>query len=466
MNKKFFSITVLSLICFFSCISCTNEEDYSIVQEGHTRLEVATFNVNVLDDIQKYVNYRMAESADTRSLQNICYEPYTIAGDTALYIVNYADGWDVMSTDQRTPMVMMSSDSGHLDGRNLPYPLRAYIGSIANEIHQLKQIENVNNVIHPEWLKMPSKEDLHDTEKEGNTRDGLEPGVGYWELLYSITVGTPTVTESPKMTSTSWDQEDPWNYYIPYAADSAYYVGPAGCGAVASAQYLYYLHSKYGVPTSAVTSATINNANTHTFTFSNKTTTAWNNMALNGNGTTNAKRKSAMLIAYSADRIGTQYYKDGAYSSFNNDISFINSETGYHFYSANYDYNYVINQLLNNKAVLMRAEDTSTSDGHVFIADRIITTNTTYCDYYGWVGTTSTGESANYIDESNGHIIGYKIKKQEIVTRTTYSYKMNWGWGGDNDNVVCNPYSINDWFVTMNDGQQYHFNSGRKMARQ
>ena len=93
-------------------------------------------------------------------------------------------------------------------------------------------------------------------------------------------------------------------------------------------------------------------------------------------------------------------------------------------YSANYNYNYVINQLLNNNAVLMRADDTATGAGHTFIADRIITTNTTYCDYYGWVGTTSTGESANYIDESNGHIIGYKIKKEEIVTRTTYGRKM------------------------------------------
>lgn len=460
MKKTFFAMTMLSLMNF---ISCTNEVEKSIIMESDEKLEAAAIKSKVLDDIQKYVNYKLSESANTRSLENVSFEPYTIAGDTALYIVNYADGWDVMSTDQRTPMIMMSSDSGHLDvnGRNLPNPIRAYIGSIASEIHQLKQVENINNEIHPEWLKLPSKDDLIDLEKESGNRDGLEPGVGYWELLYSIPIGTPTVIVSPKMTTTKWTQYSPWHNYIPYACDTTNYLGPAGCDAVATAQYLYYLHYNTGSPSKAVSTATLTDATHHIYSFSNKTSSVWNNMAQDDSGTTNGKNLAAMLIAYVGQNNNTNYYAQYAYSDLSNDISVLNAESTSHFYLANYNYSYVINQLLSYNAVLMGAKDPNSNLGHAFIADRIITTNTTYCDYYGWVGTTSTGESANYIDENNGHIIGYKIKKQEIVTRTTYSYKMNWGWPGTyDDDVICNPYSNDDWYFAGD-----HLNANRTMAR-
>lgn len=460
--KKIYTIATIALITIVSCTD--NDIEETIMHEKHNT-EVLVSRTSIRDDIHNYVSHKLSTKTETRGHHDVSFDPYIYEGDTALYIVNYGNGWDIISTDQRTPMVMMSSETGQLDlnDENLPAPIKAYIRSIADEIHQLKQIDNTDNEVHPEWIKMPMNEmELLNWDNTVSINAEDEPGVGHWELIFSSQIGTPTVTESVKMTTTKWGQLDPWNYYIPYAKDTtANYIGQAGCDAVATAQYLYYLHNKTGKPTTTVSTATLTNPSKHLYSFSNKTTTAWSNMAKNSSGTTNGKRLAAMLIAFIGQKNKTEYYTHAAYSYLAKDISVINSETGEHYYHANYDYNYVINELLSNNAVLMSAKDPVSNDGHAFIADRIRTTNTTYRDYYGWVGTTKTGENANYIDESNGHIIGYKIKKEEVVTRTTYSYKMNWGYDGSYDNtIICNPYSNDDWYLTGD-----HLNSNRTMAR-
>lgn len=452
--------------------SCTNDVENlgNTINQDETLTEVAyvTNTPKELQNIQNYIMNGKFGGAETRSLQNITIDPYVIDGDTTVYIANYGEGWEVFSTDQRTPFIMLSSETGTLDmnDNNLPPALKAYVYSVAEEIHQLKQVENVNNEINPEWMIYPSskdKPDSFDSERINGTRDPgePEPGVGYWELIYSNLLSDSIVAQSPKYTTTQWDQDSPYNAYIPYALDAPYVLGPAGCTPVATAQYLYFLHGKYGQPQKAVITATLTNPTTHMYSFSNKSVGAWSQMALNSNGSSYNLARTAIFIAYVGQMIGTTYNLNGASASLSNACSFVSSESGISHSYSNYDYSYTIDQLLNKQAaVLMAAYDATTNVGHSFIADKIITRDKVYKDYYGWVGTTSTGESANYIDESNGHIIGYKIHKQEIRHQTAYSYNMNWGWGGTYDNVECNPYSNNSWITGS-----YNWISNRKMAR-
>ena len=259
---------------------------------------------------------------------------------------------------------------------------------------------------------------------------------------------------------------------MPYSLhNNSYVLGPAGCTPVATAQYLYFLHGKYNKPVTTVSTATLVNATTNKYSFSNKTSGVWSQMALDLNESGSRIDKSAMLIAYVGQKINTQYSFNEASASMATACSFISSESGISHSYTNYSYTYVIDQLLNKQAaVLMSAFDaTDNTVGHCFIADQIITREVTYKYQYGWVGTTSTGESANYIDE-NGHIVGYKIHKEELVTKNDYSYRMNWGWGGSYDNVECGPYSIDDWIAGgyIDDNYTFHnynWNSTRKMAR-
>lgn len=468
MRRALLSLCVFSMLLVYSCTDEVENNDV-LKSQCESLAEVAQTGSlsKELLNIQSYIISNKLSGAGTRALQNISIVPYIIDNDTSLYIANYGDGWEVFSTDQRTPFVMLSSDTGHLDinDNNLPPALKAYIHSVASEIYQLKQVDNEDNEINPEWLIYPSSterlEPFNGKELNGTRDPGEpEPGVGYWELIYSNLLSDSIVAQSPKYTSTQWNQPYPFNTYIPYASDSLNYLGPAGCVSVATAQYLYFLHGKYGQPQKAVITATLTNPSTHMYSFSNKSAGAWSQMALNSNGSSYNLARTALFIAYVGQMIGTSYYHDHASAYFTNACSFVSSESGISHSYNNYDYNYVIDQLLNKQAaVLMSAQDATTNDGHCFIADKIITRDKVYKDYYGWVGTTSTGQNANYIDE-NGHIVGYMIHKQEIRHQTAYSYNMNWGWGGAYDNVECAPYSNNSW----NTGG-YNWISTRKMAK-
>lgn len=477
MKKSLLSLSMMTMLLVFSCTNDVENFDVTKGQSEPLAEVVQTDNIpKELLNIKSYINNRFS-GADTRTLQNISVDPYVIDSDTALYIANYDNGWEVFSTDQRTPFVMLSSDTGHFDinDNNLPTALKAYVHSVADEIHQLKQVENNDNTKDPEWLiyysPIEGSEPYNGKEIKGNRDPGEpEPGEGHWELIYSNLLSDSIVAQSPKYTSTQWNQPTPFNAYIPYAQDAPYVLGPAGCTPVATAQYLYFMHGKYGQPQKAVITATLTNATTHMYSFSNKSAGAWSQMALYDNGSPYNLARTAIFIAYVGQMIGTSYYSDRATASLSNACTLVSSESGISHSYDNYSYSYVIDQLLNKQAaVLMSAVDATANVGHSFIVDKIITRDKVYKDYYGWVGTTSTGQNANYIDE-NGHIVGYMIHKQEIRHQTAYSYNMNWGWGGYCDNVECSPYSNNDWqaggyYDNSNVYHDYHWNSTRKMAK-
>lgn len=171
-----------------------------------------------------------------------------------------------------------------------------------------------------------------------------------------------------------------------------------------------------------------------------------------------------MFIAYIAQQLNTEYHPNGSSTNMTDVSSYISNESGINHSYVDCNYSYVINQLRNNQTpVVLSANNNNTNNarGHAFIADQITEKKITYRDYYGWVGTTSTGENANYIDESNGHIIGYKIKKEETRGPVTeYKIKMNWGYGGEFDDVICSATAISDWQANY-----YLWNYQRKMLR-
>jgi len=467
MKKKCLLFSMAAMLL----ASCTNEVEHVLdlteQREQPSNADPVSASLMALDNIRNYIAYGKFDGADTRAFKETEILPYVVDNDTAMYIANYGNGWEIFSTDQRTPLIMVYSDTGSLDmdDENLPPALRSYIYTVANEIHQLKKIENEGNEVNSEWLVYPSSLEAMEELRGGKvtgTRDEPLPGSGYWELIYSGKVSDNIVSESPRYTSTQWNQEPYYNKYVPYSLhNNSYVLGPAGCTPVATAQYLYFLHGKYNKPATTVSTATLINATTNKYSFSNKTSGVWSQMALNLNESSSRIDKSAMLIAYVGQKINTQYSYNQAAASMATACNFISSESGISHSYANYSYTYVIDQLLNKQAaVLMSAFDASNDTiGHSFIADQIITREVTYIYQYGWVGTTSTGESANYYDE-NGHIVGYKIHKQELVTRDDYSYRMNWGWGGYQNNVICNPYSTDSWIAGG-----YNWTINRKMAK-
>ncbi len=67
-----------------------------------------------LKDVDCYVCFKALEAKNkghelsVRDISPIFSEK----GDTLLYIINYNEGWDVISADKRSPMVLATSESG------------------------------------------------------------------------------------------------------------------------------------------------------------------------------------------------------------------------------------------------------------------------------------------------------------------------------------------------------------------
>lgn len=80
-------------------------------------LSVSDKETKVERGIKDYISHLKFGNINARrsTLQTYSLTPYIYRGDTVMYIANYASGWDLFSADQRTPLVMLSSDTGAFD---------------------------------------------------------------------------------------------------------------------------------------------------------------------------------------------------------------------------------------------------------------------------------------------------------------------------------------------------------------
>ena len=195
-----------------------------------------------------------------------------------MYIANYEDGWELLSTDHRVPLVMASSDTGQFnisDTTSMNPALLAYLNSLEKELFFIKQIENTQENTYNLWQAITlSNKEINPDSIQINPKvletlpkaAALSPGSGYWELISTSAPKTST-TNIGHIIKTNWGQDSPWNEYVPYKYGTSGSHCPAGCTAIAGAQYLYYLHYKNNKPVSTVTTATYNSSNnTYTYT--------------------------------------------------------------------------------------------------------------------------------------------------------------------------------------------------------
>lgn len=445
---------LLLLISFLA--SCSKEElvmkEYSVNNQ-----KANTIEQNIYDYIRTF------RKVVSRNATDYKLSPFIYEGDTVMHIANYGNGWDLFSNDKRMPMLVMSSDSGSFDmnDANMPPSMKSYIYSVADEIHQLRAIDEEESVSYGEWniVSIDSEEvDLANVIAGPRAIGEAQPGEGYWQLI-EVSDPVQSVSVTSKLTVTQWGQNYPWNLCVPNSIDNLNVIGPAGCSSVAAAQYLYYLHYKYNNPVSTVSLVSYNSSE-NIFIYSGSSSTIWDNMAKNiGESGTDF---TALFIGYIGQLLGTKYYSDRGEATFEKSIEIINSQTGYNYYEADINYAYVINELLSGRAVYAMASNTTRSNttegGHEFIIDRLKTETITTTSTYGWVGTDNYGRDTNLYD-MDGNVIGYSFFYEDDNITNTYSFAMNWGWNGRQDNVWCSADNNADWSV------DYHYNSNRQIAR-
>ncbi len=194
-------------------------------------LPVAKRNSVSVTDVQEYAQIRASE---TKVNDVFSIEPIMNGQDTVLYLVNYSDGWELLSGDRRLERVLAFCDEGHLSEGDM------YLNPVLSD-----WLDNNKEYISD----LLSYADFQQTDGSFDTWNGLLSNPGdEWHEWYTEYLN-PVTLQQNHLLSTKWGQDYPWNTKTPLNCDGDHCA--AGCTMVAAGQVLYYLHNKLGVPSSS-----------------------------------------------------------------------------------------------------------------------------------------------------------------------------------------------------------------------
>lgn len=274
MKPKFTQTLSVFSILF---IGCTLPCDYDIdSQPKSVSTKVSP------DNISTYIHaYKGIDS--TRS-EDIKIDPILNGTDTVMYLVNYANGWEVLSADKRAPKVLVMCKEGNISVEEL-------ISNPAEQTFYDKMGGYISYLHANPDVVTDATEDWSDLELASTN-----------EIESWVLIGTEVVEdiedEQNHLTVTRWGQGGPnnkmrWDIKAPYLSPDKSEHCWTGCVPVAAAQMLYYLHYKTGAPEKiygdvTVTSYIPSGQNSITIksgdiTLSNYTSATWNLMPLTEN---------------------------------------------------------------------------------------------------------------------------------------------------------------------------------------
>lgn len=378
------------------------------------------FNVTLSDAII-YANVTSSE----KGLSVEAIEPIVYEKDTLAYILNYTDGWEILSGDKRTAATLALDEIGEFSLESDNVGVMIWLDDMLNQIYNLRKFgkNDVGIENYTYWKELTQKKVSY---MARNTND---------QMLKSTTI------DKPHLINTKWGQGQYWNVCVPYTSNLTDRC-PVGCVAVAGAQMLYYLHYKLGTPSSMYSQGSCSgwsskSGSSYSFSFSNPTTTVWNEMAKYywNSGTD----KSAILLGYVGWQVGMNYDEKRSSASTSDLEDDVFGALGISCDYNNYDNYTILSSLNGDMPVIIRADGTKVK--HKFIFNWY----TTYEDGHAWI------------------IDGYYIDGSDTF------WRMNWGWDGsyDSGKYLATASSDVDWEVLEYDEngkpKKYHFVYKRKI---
>lgn len=208
-------------------------------------------------------------------------EPIIENGEILAYYVQYADnkGWDLIAADSRITPIVASSEEGYL---SLKEKDDLSVDVIRGTLYFIKDIKRDNHNVNKNSIWTFLCPDSSFSKKKpssfiaGNvtkTKKGLRGfGQGMW-IAQDTSISEVRIV-SPRLTSTLWHQQYPWNIYTRKENGNNC---PNGCGPVVAGQIIYkYLKNNPGnhtIPSSATVPA-----NGDTVSFGPRTLTAWTHL--------------------------------------------------------------------------------------------------------------------------------------------------------------------------------------------
>ena len=459
------------LFLFFLALtsSCIQE---SFVQLESSELELGYEQMSLknnpyfvdMSDVDKYVDFRVLESQSNGTsigLEEVA-PIYSESGAVVMYVIKYDVGWDVISADKRSPMVLASSDTGEFEFSELGSH-KFYFDMIAEELNLFSSHEDQRLILTKSlsaesyenvefWGAISASDEfiqqhLSDIEMRFDST-GIRP-MGYWKLI-DVESERETYEEIDHLIPLEWGQWDPYNTYCPYNSQNSSLKAPVGCVAVAGAQTLTYLRNFYGLEMEVPSTASVNG---NLVQFSNYGTNLWNDIYYN-------PLSAAVLMSYIGYLVSIQYgdsvslaatadLKTEVFQRFGIDCSYLV-----------YDADIVKSNLMSGLPVIISARNISSQIGHCFIIDGYSSYRTKYTYTYEWV----------YDTPSSVPIPTYPNKVEiEYTSPVLEKIKMNWGEGNNNINNSINNNNdtwytpTGDWTYVIDEYSSVTYNYNKKM---
>ena len=394
--------------------------------EGHSLRSVFKLSSK---DLQSLLASRQISRISASEYKTI--EPVVYKQDTIMYLVCYAKGWKLYSTDKRMPLVLAENnvETGKkaaeiLNNKSIGF----WIEEIANCTKYLAQTDDYDE--NSENLSVWS------TQGRSIKRIPYQPVPG--EYIY---VGREVVERYPKyiphVTKTQWHQTTPFNYYCPTKSKSSEERCPTGCVSVAVAQYMYYLQDKKGY---SFTMPQIGNCvgaydENYIQDFSSMATWDLTQLALTDNtyeDTSSQLDNVALALGYVGKGIKTKYGTDCSTASNSNAGSFLNKNGVKGRFVQYSDIN--IARTIRYKEPII-TYGISKKSVHVFLIDGCKYDSVVYEDVWRFLEDTTFYDPDRY-----GVIL-----RERGTYESNYLYQLNLGWnlslwpgGSDTDDTYYN----------------------------
>lgn len=455
-------LIAMGLFCLASCNEKISLEQSSTVLSADlatksTSLPIQNFIVTK-SDVAHYVRLTYPD----KIIKDIV--PIMEGTDTALFVVQFENGWSVISRDKRTYPVLACDSIGTFDFD--------FYGDLYKSITKTSleesglSIQNANNSIDEgcnvysqlwDFIKAPS------TKVEAQEPVATKSTEKYWIKYY---LGTGKVEEEEKididhLIRTKWGQWYPWNKKMPMNDDTGTLKRcPTGCTAVASAQLIYYWHYESGVPSGLwhdlSHSGTVDK-NNHLVDFERadyvENSPRWDLMPLSDdNGY--AEYVSDLMLDI-GERLGMTYKYTGSGAWPSKKVFNAYGLTCTEGATGDFPQSTISSEIKKHQPVLIVAW-TEENVGHTFLIDGIWEGYELWATTYQWgqsyekegwphISYTEQDIIEMELDEEDEPHVGQQISEYFTIPKT--QYRVNWGWSGDGWGALYSSSIFDGWSI-------------------
>ena len=460
MNTK---ILLVLLAMSFLFMSCEGDEYLaSINQDSQMKKEILGENKMSRKVSDNYsVSFEMIRGylrITKRNQDVISIEPLILECDTLAWIVQYKDGWQVLSGDSRLAPVLATSDKGTLDTKEQTISLQTLNGLLL----YIRDVHYGTNTIKDRLWSFLETSDLYNKSKSGSHRAGGEIATrGMWVAVDSSYVYS--VTTIPHIIQTKWGQgivESNWNNYSSPDPQNCPWNGYTktkngvhtltGCAAVAVGQIIFRFRKNNNRGIEIPMNGTISSDNV-TPSFADSSVVAWSLMVNDTNALNH--KYTALFLSFLGNQMGLIYGIYGTSLPNYNINAATNQFSNYKINSDStdvYNYDIVKNSLENGDPICVFATQENPHNlpnmmlaSHAFIIDSERIIDDQYCVRYLW----DNDYEVDYFEynqlepwrfempDEYDPIENNEVYRNQIISGTkTVQFAMNWGYDGQGDN--------------------------------